>query len=453
MSFTSFEFLTFFVVVLALLTLTSRFLDRENNTLILLIINYVFYIWWDYRFALLLGIMSIVVYWSALSKKKNAYKIGVIAPLVVLCFFKYFNFFLDNLGLQRMNIVIPVGISFYTFEAISYVLDVRNKKIKAEKDFLSFAAYLSFFPNIVSGPIARAGDLLVQIKEGRKVEWQNIMTGIQIMAIGFFKKMVIADRIAVFVDDVFRSPNAFSSLTVLFAVLSYSIQIYMDFSGYSDIAIGCAKCLGYEFKKNFNLPYISKSVSEFWRRWHISLSTWFRDYVYIPLGGNRLGKGRQYLNQMIVMTLSGLWHGADWTFVFWGGLNGLLMIVEKMVIKDSDNKLFNALRIIMTYVLISFTWLFFRADGFGNAIDVLRAIFAFKSGIVQPYLWSMLAFAVLTISTIAAVNKSEDKNRVDGYYPIQDLTSVKGMTIFFIFVGLIICLAYTNANPFVYLQF
>ncbi|MDD5792886.1 MAG: hypothetical protein PUD22_09915 [Erysipelotrichaceae bacterium] len=452
MSFVSLDYLVFLALATAILNICSRFDSR--NKIPLLIINYTFYCLWDYRFAVLLLILTIIVYSCALNhKKKYYYLAGIILPLAVLCFFKYFDFFLENIGQNRLNIIIPVGISFYIFEAISYVIDVKRGLINAEKDFLSFATYLSFFPNIVSGPIARAPKLLPQIKKGLAIRIDNMLVGIQIMAFGYFKKMVIADHLAVFVDDVYRMPEAFSSMTVLLAVLSYSILIYMDFSGYSDIAIGTAKCLGIEFDRNFNLPYLAKSVSEFWHRWHISLSTWFRDYVYIPLGGNRLGRTRQYLNQLIVMTLSGLWHGADWTFVFWGGLNGLLMIAEKIIMPKASHKAGNIFRIILTYFLISLTWIFFRADSLGQAFVILKQIFIFEKGIVQPYLWSFFAFGILLVSSLWAASKAEDKDRIDGFYPILDLKTTKGLTIFFVFVGLIICLAYTNANPFVYLQF
>ena len=452
MSFVSLDYLVFLALAIAILNICSRFDSR--NKIPLLIINYTFYCLWDYRFAVLLLILTIIVYSCALNhRKKYYYLAGIIFPLAVLCFFKYFDFFLENIGQNRLNIIIPVGISFYIFEAISYVIDVKRGLINAEKDFLSFATYLSFFPNIVSGPIARAPKLLPQIKKGLAIRIDNMLVGIQIMAFGYFKKMVIADHLAVFVDDVYRMPEAFSSMTVLLAVLSYSVLIYMDFSGYSDIAIGTAKCLGIEFDRNFNLPYIAKSVSEFWRRWHISLSTWFRDYVYIPLGGNRLGRTRQYLNQLIVMTLSGLWHGADWTFVFWGGLNGLLMIAEKIFMPKASHKAGNIFRIILTYFLISLTWIFFRADSLGQAFVILKQIFIFEKGIVQPYLWSFFAFGILLVSSLWAAIKAENKQRIDGFYPIMDLKTTKGLTLFFIFVGLIICLAYTNANPFVYLQF
>ena len=223
----------------------------------------------------------------------------------------------------------------------------------------------------------------------------------------------------------------------------------MDFSGYSDIAIGCAKCLGFEFKRNFNLPYISQSISEFWNRWHISLSSWFKDYVYIPLGGNRKGKYKQYLNLIIVMSLSGLWHGASWNFVIWGLLNGIIMVIEKYFKKDRF-KDFKPYRVLITFLLISLTWVFFNADTFTKAIEILSCLFSLQTGINQPYLFSFIGIIIVLTSIILVYKKDSKRN---AYYPIQNLNTIKGLTIYFILIGLLICLAYTNTSPFVYFQF
>jgi len=452
MSFISIEFLVFFIAVTGIGKLIQKFSTPKAFRIFLLIANYAFYSFWDYRFSILLFIMTVIVYCCSLHlQKKLFYYLGLCVPLLTLAIFKYLDFFLSVVKLDPIGIILPMGISFYTFEAISYIVDVSRKKIEAEKSFLNFAVYLSFFPNIVSGPIVRAGDLLGQLKENRKINADDIQIGIQIMLLGYFKKMVIADRLALFVNDVYHAPKAFSWMTILLAVFSYSLQIYMDFSGYSDIAIGCAKCLGFDLKKNFAFPYLSNSISQFWRRWHISLSSWFRDYVYIPLGGNRKGISRQLLNTLIVMCLSGFWHGADWTYLFWGFLNGLLICAEKLFQGNKRNAGF--LSVITTFILISLTWVFFRADSFDNALVILKAILTFQKGIQQPYLWSFFAFFVaLVYLFIIRKQKEQGKLYGDSYY-LLDLHTVKGLTLFFIFAGLLIILAYTDTNPFVYFQF
>ena len=450
MSFISIEFFIFFPCVLILNLLITRFNNKTLNNIFLLTCNYIFYSFFDIRFSLLVLLTTLVTYICALkSDKKSFFIFGVIFPIIILAFFKYFNFFLSTINLKTLNIILPLGISFYTFEVISYVVDVRLNKIEAETNFLVYATYVSFFPNIVSGPIERANNLLIQIKEGRKPDKRHFSDGIQIIVIGLFKKMVIADQINVFVTDVFNTPSAFNSLTIFLAIFSYSIQIYMDFSGYSDIAIGCANCLGFDFKKNFNLPYISQSISEFWNRWHISLSSWFKDYVYIPLGGNRKGEVRQYLNVIIVMTLSGLWHGASWNFVIWGLLNGILMDIEKYFKKDRF-KDFKFYRVILTFSLISFTWVFFKAETFNKALEIFRCLFSFQTGIIQPYMFSFIGLSIVLVSIILVYKKDSKRN---AYYPLQNLSTVKGLTTFFILIGLLLCLAYTNTSPFVYFQF
>lgn len=446
MNFISLSFLITFVLALIVEALIQKFLNTKYTVYFLLIFNYVFYALFDVRFCLLLLLLTITTYISGLNtNNKFIYRIGIIIPVIILCFFKYFNFFLSTLRFETLNIILPIGISFYTFESISYLVDIKRNKIEAENNFVYFAAYLSFFPKLVSGPICRASNLLKQIKEGSKVNLKNIEIGIQIMAIGFFKKMVIADRLNVFTTDVFTRPKAFNWLTIALAVISYSIQIYMDFSGYSDIAIGCAKCLGFDLDTNFNLPYISKNITEFWRRWHISLSSWFKDYVYIPLGGNRKGLTRQLLNLVIVMSLSGLWHGSSWNYVLWGFINAILLCLEKTVFNKFKST-------ALTFILISLTWIFFRSNTFIDAIDIFRGLLTLQEGISQPYTWSIFSFIVVSIYTYLILKKKKE-NSLYSNYLIQNLTTIKGLTLFLILIGLIICFAYTNSSPFVYAQF
>ncbi|MBQ7543346.1 MAG: MBOAT family protein [Synergistaceae bacterium] len=452
MIFTSLAFIAFFVVVL----LASLVLSGRAEHVFLLCASYFFYGWWDWRFCFLLLFVTAASYLTALfSRSKLVYFAGVFVPLAVLGVFKYFGFFVESLGLTQfssLRIILPVGISFYTFQALSYVIDVHRGKIPAERDFIRLALYISFFPQLVAGPIVRASDFLPQLHDpSRRLTASNFCAGIQVMAMGFFKKAVLADNLSVFVDDVFRTPAAFHWATILLAVVSYSMQIYFDFSGYSDIATGCAKCLGYDFAVNFNLPYISRSVSEFWRRWHISLSGWLRDYLYIPLGGNRHGKFRQLVNVMITMLLGGLWHGADWTFVFWGGLNGIALCLEKLFPPRRKSPV----KIPVVFAFISFTWIFFRAETFGKAWLVIKRIFTLKPGIVQPFSWAFIAAVILIVSEACAVMRSKRDGlaEAEGFCPLLNLSTIEGMTAYFVFVGLILMLMFTGENPFVYFQF
>ncbi|MDR2376666.1 MAG: hypothetical protein LBD96_09550 [Treponema sp.] len=344
MIFSSVSFFVFFLVVLILmaLTRTNALSHHRVRHGILLAASYIFYGWWDWRFCFLMFFLTVVAYVSALQiarqpEKKIYIFIGVAVPLIILGIFKYFNFFILSFtkmwGITQsssLNIILPVGISFYTFQSLSYTIDVYRKKINVEKNFSKLALYIAFFPQLVAGPIVRAGDFLPQLEENRNISRANFITGIQIFLFGLFKKVVIADWLSVFVDDVFRTPTAFHAISLILAVVAYSIQIYFDFSGYSDMAIGCAKCLGYDFERNFNLPYISCNVAEFWRRWHISLSSWLKEYLYIPLGGNRKGIVRTYVNNILTMLLGGLWHGANWNFVAWGGIHGVALCIHKM---------------------------------------------------------------------------------------------------------------------------
>lgn len=461
MTFASVDFIIFFFIVLGITAIIERRLASKWKEVFFLLASYFFYGYWDWRFCFLLLFITIVSYFTAkASHNKWASTIGITVPLVVLGIFKYFNFFLSSAAavighdLGVLKIILPVGISFYTFQALSYVIDVHRGKIAVENDFIKLALYISFFPQLVAGPIVKAADFLPQLRQDRKITIENIKTGIQIFVFGLFKKIVLADHLSVFVDDVFSKPAAFHWATILLAVVSYSLQIYFDFSGYSDMAIGCAKCLGYDFKKNFNLPYISQSVTEFWRRWHISLSTWLKEYLYIPLGGNRKGKARQYVNLFLTMLLGGLWHGANWTFMFWGGLNGLALCINKLLPAKKRGVVLQTLSVIGTFCFISFTWIFFRSESFSVAWTIIKGIITFQNGIRQPFSWSFVAIVILLISTICAVIKNHKELRgTEGYYPKLNLNSIIGLTIFFVVIGLILGLAYTGNNPFVYFQF
>lgn len=460
MSFASIDFLMFFIGVLAGTLIIDRYFQNEVKECFLLLASYFFYGYWDWRFCFLLLFVTAVAYFSAkYTNNKAVYITGIIIPLAVLGLFKYFNFFLESFSMVigkeigALRIILPVGISFYTFQSLSYVIDVHKGKMEEEKNFIRLALYISFFPQLVAGPIVRASDFLPQLREKRTVTADNFKWGIQVFAFGLLKKIVLADHISVFVDDVFSKPAAFSWSTIALAAISYSIQIYFDFSGYSDMAIGCAKCLGYDFNKNFDLPYTAESVTEFWRRWHISLSTWLREYVYFQLGGNRRGKRRQCINLLITMLLGGLWHGANWTFVFWGMVNGLALCLEKIMPRNNSRR-FKLVRIICTFAFITFTWIFFRADSFSIAWTIVMRLLTFKKGICQPFSWTFVAIICLTVGTCAAMIKAKkQQHSISGYYPILNLDSIPGLTVFFVEIGLIFALAFTGDNPFVYFQF
>lgn len=480
MVFNSIVFVVFFVVVSALLALTNvhkmKTLLGENlvkvRHWILLISSYVFYGWWDWRFAFLMLALTGTAYISAKqyaqTKKKLYVVIGVVAPLVVLGFFKYFNFFVASFAslfsLQQdgaLNIILPVGISFYTFQSLSYTLDVYRGKLEVEKSFLRLALYISFFPQLVAGPIVKAGDFLPQLSEDRNITFKNIEVGIQYFVFGLFKKIVIADHLSVCVDAVFQAPENFHAVSILFAVIAYSIQIYFDFSGYSDMAIGCARMLGYDLMRNFNMPYISRNVTEFWKRWHISLSTWLMEYLYFPLGGNRRGKARTYINLFITMLLGGLWHGAAWTFVVWGALHGAALCIHKAWMKFSGHDknykgtLFgNMLSAVLTYVFVSFCWIFFRAENFPVAFAVIKGLFTWQEGIVYVSAWTLVAVVLTVVFTTIAIIRSSKKNTSpEGFYPTVALNRVWSLTILIVVIGIILGLSYTGSNPFIYFQF
>ena len=479
MVFNSLPFVIFFVIVCGLMALTNvnrvkALLPWPLNSLrhvLLLLASYVFYGWWNWKCCFLMLGLTVVAYGCAAAYEKDGRKLwvtlGVVVPLVILGIFKYFNFFVDSFcalfGIARagsLNILLPVGISFYTFQSLSYTIDVYRGKVRAEKSFVNVALYIAFFPQLVAGPIVKAGEYIPQLYEDRNISLDHLQQGVQAFALGLFKKVVIADNISIFVDAVYDTPAAFHAVTVLLAVAAYSIQIYCDFSGYSDMAVGCAKCLGYDLPRNFNLPYISKNVTEFWKRWHISLSTWLMEYLYFPLGGNRKGTVRRYINLMLTMLIGGLWHGASWTFVAWGGLHGLALCVHKLFLKAAQgrekkgNPFLSALSVLGTFCFVSLCWVFFRAGDFVTAMRVFQAIFTWQQGIIHLSSWAILGLACVALATLAAVLRGRKLGGpIDGFYPQVKLSTIPGLLVFFLFVGLTLGLAYTGENPFIYFQF
>lgn len=483
MTFYSLHFLILFAFTLLSLAVCklifkkNTLLLKKINQCILLTVSYIFVCIVDWKFCLSVLAVTLTSYFCALLIDKNRSRaklfvaIGVIIPTLMLGFFKYFNFFVSSFnkifGVDSefsLNFAVPLGISFFTFTAISYVVDVYRKKIEVTKDFIKIALYISFFPKFISGPIIRASEFMPQLDENRTVSWENIEKGLQIFLFGFIKKVVLADHLGVFVGDVYATPQAYDSFTVILCVISYSLQIYLDFSGYTDMAIGIAKCVGFDFSKNFNLPYISKNVTEFWKRWHISLSEWLMDYIYIPLGGNRKGKVRQYINLLLTMLIGGFWHGANITFIIWGGLHGLALIVHKLfmsVRKNKDGKIATVISVFGTYAFVSLLWVFFRAENFTNAFDILKKIFIWSDGIHQMYSWSIVSIVAVIASTVVALiynknHKSYDKKgkeTVSGFYPMLELSKIWNIAILLIIAGLAIILAYTGASPFIYGKF
>ncbi|UCC39015.1 MAG: MBOAT family protein [Candidatus Aminicenantes bacterium] len=401
MSFNSLGFLIFFPLVVSLYFAVSyRF-----RWIFLLGASYYFYMCWKVEYVLLIIVSTLIIYWTGIqiakhqirSKKRMFLILALVSNLGILFLFKYFSFFNDSLrsvinlmnifyNVPSFNVLLPVGISFYTFQALSYSIDVYRGKREPERHLGVFALYVAFFPQLVSGPIERSTRLLPQFYKKHDFDYQRVTDGLKLMTWGFFKKIVIADRLAILVNQVYNHPTDYHGTLLLIATYFFAFQIYCDFSGYTDIAIGAAEVMGFELMDNFKRPYFSKSISEFWRRWHISLSSWFRDYVYIPLGGNRVKKWRWYYNLIVVFLITGLWHGARWTFVIWGGLHGFYYIFS-MWTKQSRGKLSKLfhlnrlpsidkiLKVFITFHLVLLGWIFFRANSLSDAIHIIWSIF------------------------------------------------------------------------------
>jgi alginate O-acetyltransferase complex protein AlgI len=397
MTFNSLQFLVFFMVV----TLWFfRLKNQKGRIWLLLIASCYFYMSFIPEYILILGGTIIIDYFAGLqiertegSSRKSWLILSLIANIGVLAVFKYYNFFIDNihtgflffgkpLSLPILKMALPIGLSFHTFQAMSYTIEVYRKKQAAERNFVVYALYVMFYPQLVAGPIERPQNVLPQLKEFREYNWDNVKEGLTRMLWGFFKKVVIADRLAIVVDRTFTHTHDSSSLALFTGAVFYSFQIYCDFSGYSDIALGAAKVMNIRLMENFNQPYLSRGMTDFWTRWHISLSSWFRDYLYIPLGGNRKGEFRRKLNVLIVFLLSGLWHGANWTFIIWGLLHGLLVILLTRKNSDTTGRSFlvNVLKVSGTFILVTFLWIFFRSPNLSAAWDYIQHICAFRGG-------------------------------------------------------------------------
>lgn len=426
MLFNSFEFAIFLpLVFIVYWFLINKKLSLQN--LFLVAASYFFYGWWDWRFLSLIIISSTVDYVIGLQiykcdrivKRKLLLSISIFVNLGFLGFFKYYNFFLDNIvdlysvfgltfNLQTLKIILPVGISFYTFQTLSYTIDIYNKRHKPTKDIIAFFAFVSFFPQLVAGPIERARNLLPQFTRARQFNYKFASEGLKLVAWGLFKKVVIADSCAKSVEYIFSNYSSLPGSTLMIGAVYFAFQIYCDFSGYSDIARGVARLFGFDLMQNFSFPYFSRNIAEFWKRWHVSLSTWFRDYVYIPLGGNRCSQFRYSLNIMITFLLSGLWHGANWTFICWGALHGVYLLIYQFIKKPHDYQISDLSSSFLasvrsfacigaTFFLTTFAWIFFRAENIDIAmayIGRMMSLSLFSRGVfpanVDNHLWLIM---------------------------------------------------------------
>jgi len=403
MNFNSWQYLVFFPVIFILYYAITEKKGRYSNRIsqiMLLAASLFFYASWKAPYLVLIMISIIVTYLSGIlmERQKDAVKAktrkrlilagSLVLNLAILFFFKYYNFFAGTLGrfstaaLPAFNILLPVGISFYTFQALGYSIDVYRGAVKAEYDFINYALFVTFFPQLVAGPIERSTNLLPQFKTNHKFDYAAVTSGLKLAAWGMFKKVVIADRLALYVNAVYQSPADYPGASLVLATVFFAFQIYCDFSGYSDIAIGCARALGFKLMTNFNTPYFASSIAHFWRRWHISLTTWLRDYIYIPLGGNRRGLARQCFNIIIVFAISGLWHGAAWHFVVWGALHGIYQVIERLLWKRPADR-HGWMWTIITFILVCLTWVFFRAESIGDSVLIFKKFAALPAEIYQ----------------------------------------------------------------------
>ena len=474
MLFNSLVFAGFLAVILPLYYVLAH---RWQNRL-LLVASYVFYAAWDWRFLSLLLLSTAVDYWAAhamvvapAGRKRFYLGASLATNLGVLGLFKYFNFFIDSfrrllepLGMGGLNdvtlqIILPVGISFYTFQTLAYTIDVYRGRLEPTRDFLSFALYVSYFPQLVAGPIERATNLIPQLRSERRVDRTMIRSGAQLILMGYFKKVAIADSVAPMVEQAFRDPSLLSSPALLFSIYLFALQIYCDFSGYTDIARGVSRLLGIELMLNFKQPYLSRNITEFWRRWHISLSSWLRDYLYIPLGGNRGGKLLTYRNLMLTMLLGGLWHGAAWTFVMWGGLHGLYLAIHKMAagpqqaIEGPASSALGWIRyaagVVLTFNLVCLTWIYFRAPDFSTATAFLAGIFG--GGVASDWTSALIYLAFYGTLVVALDVACWWKDRE---LPVSSrLPALARGAIYAVALSILAFLGENEAAAFIYFQF
>ncbi|MHA2919007.1 MBOAT family O-acyltransferase [Bacillus cereus] len=464
MVFSNLVFLCLFLPAVLLIYYAVR---KELQNIVLLFFSLVFYAWGEPIYVFLMLFSILVNYWFGIllgnsrftnGQRKLLLTFAIVMNIAILGYFKYANFLVDNINsILHTNIVLekiplPIGISFFTFHAMSYIIDIYKKKVDAQRNIFDLALYFTVFPQLVAGPIVRYNTISHQLHQ-RTVDADKFSEGVRRFIIGLGKKVLIANQLGVIADEIFSmNPSDMSVSLAWMGAIAYTLQIYFDFSGYSDMAIGLGKMFGFDFLENFNYPYISKSISEFWRRWHISLGSWFRDYVYIPLGGNRVTTWKVYRNLFIVWGLTGFWHGASWTFMIWGIYYGILIALEKAGIENLLQKLWSPLQHIYVMFLVIIGWVFFRVDNFSYCFEFLKSMFGFNSPLtdINSYFYIMNYWGIFLLAIITAAP----------VFPwLQKMLSTKRFAVlspvYYLSILVIVLVFLTNAtyNPFIYFRF
>ncbi|MBC5772967.1 MBOAT family protein [Pontibacter sp. KCTC 32443] len=492
MLFNSTEFFIFFPVVVTLYFLTPH----NRRWIILLLASYYFYMSWKPAYSIILIASTVLDYLTGRTmsrysdeeknKRRPYLYISLFANLATLTLFKYYNFFNEsahglaqglgmNYAMPAFELLLPMGISFYTFQTMSYSIDVYHGRIKAEKHLGIFALFITFFPQLVAGPIERAENLLGQLRSSFDFDYGRVVAGLRRMAWGFFKKIVIADNLALLVNQVYNNPTDYEGITLILATVFFAFQIYCDFSGYSDIAIGAAQVMGYNLMENFRRPYFSKSIAEFWSRWHISLSSWFRDYLYIPLGGNRVVKWRWYYNLFITFMVSGLWHGANWTFIVWGALHGFYLVFALVTAKQRNALaqaigltnyplLYKWVQVLSVFVLVCFSWIFFRANSLSDALYIIKYSFVGLGNFSQVFagvnldhilfmeqgakVFAVSVIAILVMETVHLIQRNGSVSQL-----ILQRPAVIRWSVYYIALIAVLLFGQFGNQEFIYFQF
>ena len=482
MLFNSLDFAIFLPIVFLLYWFVAQKNLKLQNALIV-VASYIFYGWWDWRFLSLIIFSTVVDYLvgqklrveEKQSKRKVLLWTSILVNLGFLGFFKYYNFFLENFveafslfGMQinanSLNIILPVGISFYTFQTLSYTIDVYKKKLEPTKDFIAFSAFVCFFPQLVAGPIERATNLLPQFYKKRTFEYYKAVDGMRQILWGLFKKVVIADNCAEFANQIFNNSDDMNGSTLVLGAIFFTFQIYGDFSGYSDIAIGTSRLFGFDLKQNFATPYFSRDIAEFWRRWHISLSTWFRDYLYIPLGGSRGGTWMKVRNTFAIFLVSGFWHGANWTFIIWGALNAIYFLPLLLTNNNRKNlgvvaegKILPSFKELIamftTFMLTVFAWIFFRAENVSQAFSYIDGIFSESFFSIPDFYGKKHALITLSLISIFLIIEWIGRRNKFALENISFKTNTQLRITFYVLITILIFLFSTEAENFIYFQF
>ena len=483
MLFNSIDFAIFLPIVF-LLYWTFAKKNRTIQNLIIIIASYIFYAWWDWRFLSLIIFSTVTDYIvgckleheSDFKKRKVLLWVSVFVNISLLGFFKYYNFFVENfiaaftifgapIQANTLNIILPVGISFYTFQTLSYTIDVYRKELRPTRDFMAFASFVAFFPQLVAGPIERAKNLLPQFYVIRRFKYSQAIDGMKQILWGFFKKMVIADNCAVFVNEIFNNSTDLSGSTLLIGAIFFAFQIYGDFSGYSDIAIGVAKLFGLKLMQNFAFPYFSRDIAEFWRRWHISLSSWFKDYLYIPLGGSRGNTIIKIRNIFAIFLISGFWHGANWTFIAWGAINAVYFLPLLLTNRNRKNlevvamntglpSIGELINILITFILTVFAWVFFRAESINHALSYIHGIFSYS--LFSFPVFSENTEALILLILISFFILIEWLGRRDKYaieYIFKNVPAYIQWIIYYLLIIIIFIFSANTQSSFIYFQF